>query len=508
VQETLSILEHPGGFVGGPITKDPAQLGLVAVDLAASFPQWIRRRKTTYEFIDEGRVTLRRSIDFVLPGRAWFDRHEAPRVGQTIYIPLDIFKKETLSGFSVFDGRGDPVSVLNTHENGTLVAEGFSALAAGRIEGATRAEFLDHLRGIVEARTLEQGETAYKEAMEGPLGDALADGAHAALLKELRGGFLMLVPVEYQPGENHIFKLLWSTRFTWRNPGIAGGLRSAAASLGLLDKEIVIDDELSIGFAYSTHFELRPPEGVRNLETTLSRVQPHDDEGASYELVAERIVYNNPQATVNASIRDPEDVVASRADLGALTIRLRPRLGGTFLAIVVLATLTAALMWVIAARLGELDAQSTSAVVLLLPVALSAYLSREGEHAIGTRLRGGVRLGGLVVSGLAFASATLIAVGDLHAPVSERRATTTCTATNGVPPRSGNATPPLARLDCDSVAPGPSKAAADEGLRTTLVWLASVASGVAVLLVAGFVSSLRATRRAMGETDWRSAGPS
>jgi hypothetical protein len=152
-----------GQFAGGPLTDDPAHLGFIAVDLASSFPQWVRRRKTTYRFLDEATVALRRSVDLVLPDIDWF-AGQPPREGQTIYIPLDIFKKETLAGFSVFDQEGRPVSVLNTHENGVLSTEGFSVLV-DRYAPPPAGRFREALRGVIIAPTEDEGGEALDGAM-------------------------------------------------------------------------------------------------------------------------------------------------------------------------------------------------------------------------------------------------------------------------------------------------------------------------------------------------------
>lgn len=406
-------VQSPGEFAGGPLTDDRGQLGFIAVDLAASFPQWVRRRKTTYRFMDETTVVLRRSVDLVLPDVAWF-AGKPPARGQTIYLPLDIFKKETLAGFSVSDAEGRPVSVLNTQENGILATEGFSALvdrySAPRPPGSFRAA----ISKIVFAPTAEEGHTAFVAAMREGMRDVLAVGTqYEALLEDLRGGFLMLVPVTYQPDANHIFKMDWFAPFAWSKPGLGGTLRSTAASLGLVDKELDFT-ELPVGFAYGTHFEFHAPESVRNLQTVLAVDQYDDTLDRRIHVPRRRVIYGKPQANVNVSVRTTKDLVASRSDLASVTLKLRPRRGGAFLAIVVVAWLTALVLGAIASRLGRLDTQTSAAVVLVLPAVLAAYLAREGEHAIASRLRAGVRVGGLLISFSAFLAAILIGVGEVR----------------------------------------------------------------------------------------------
>jgi hypothetical protein len=497
--------EPYGEFAGGPLTDDVSQLGFIAIDLAASFPQWVRRRKTSFRFLDERTVQLRRSVDLVLPDIAWF-AGTPPRPGQTIYIPLDIFKKETLAGFSVSDQDGRPVSILNTHENGTLSTAGFSALIDRNAAPQERDSFRATIQGIVFAATEAAGQRAYQTGINRGLHDVLPAGTqYEALLEDLQRGFLLLVPVTYEPDANHIFKIDWSAPYTWSKPGFGGTLRSAAASLGLVDKELDFT-ELPIGFAHGTHFEFHAPESVRNLETVLD-VDQHDPSRGRVRLPRRRVVYSKPQANVNVSVRNTRDLVECRSDLAAVTVKLRPRRGGTFLAIVVVAWLVALVLAAIASRLGQLDAQTSVAVVLVLPAVLAAYLAREGEHAIASRLRAGVRFFGLVIAAIAFAAAIIIGVGQLREPGRSPPMTINCSATNqsiGTPRRPA---PQLERLDCMVPPVAAPVGMTNDGLQSAVWWLAAGSAFVALLLSGGLWATHRATRAAARRDDENNPDP-
>lgn len=490
------------GFAGGPLTNDPAQLGFIALDLAASFPEWVRRSKTTYRFLDERTVQLHRSIDLVLPDLEWF-AGVPPEPGQTIYVPLDIFRKQTLAGFSMADADGRPVSVLNTHENGTLATEGFSALVDRYAAPHPPGSFREPLRRIIFAPDADAGNQAFAAAKE--LRQVLPDDQYEALLEDLGGGFLMLVPLKYEPDANHIFKMDWSVPYAWTKPGLGGTLRSIAASLALADKELNFP-ELSIGFAQGTHFEFRAPESVRNLETILA-VDQHDIDHGRVELKRRRVVYAKPQANVNVSVRSATGAVASRSDLGSVTLKLRPRRGGVFLAIVIVAWLTTLLLATIASRVGQLDAQTSSAVVLVLPAVLAAYLAREGEHAIAGRLRAGIRVGGLLISALAFTAGMLIGVGELREPARAGPQAIECGPQDGTA-RSLRPLSQLERVECTLAAPRVSQPMANEGLQTAIWSLAGVAALIAVLLSTGLWSTHRATRAAAASADESNPDPS
>ncbi|MGH2968855.1 MAG: hypothetical protein ACRDK0_07300, partial [Solirubrobacteraceae bacterium] len=69
------------------------------------------------------------------------------------------------------------------------------------------------------------------------------------------------------------------------------------------------------------------------------------------------------------------------------------------------AALSAILLGVFSPRLAQLDGQTTSAILLVIPALLFGYLARPGEHAIATRLLVGVRLLGLIAAVAAVAGA-------------------------------------------------------------------------------------------------------
>lgn len=72
-----------------------------------------------------------------------------------------------------------------------------------------------------------------------------------------------------------------------------------------------------------------------------------------------------------------------------------------------------ALLWVASEHLASLDRQTFSAVLLVFPAILAAYLLRPGEHAFARRLLVGVRLCGLGVAICSVAISALLGVASL-----------------------------------------------------------------------------------------------
>ncbi len=470
------------------LVGDVERLGVIAVDLAANMPAWTRRRKTTYSFIDADTVLHRRSIDLILPDADWFPGG-APDENELIYVPLGIAEKDTLAGFGMTDRNGAAVSVLSTHENGQLATAGFNALIDGYLASRPLAAhaFKQPLRRIVTAPNGSEGARELASAMEAGLAAVLSTAdQYRTLLEDLSTGFMVLVGVPYKPGVNHLFKLEWTQSYLWSSPGVGGGLRALAASLGLVNKELTFA-RLEVGGAFSTIFEFIQPEDVRILRTTLAIERL----GAEPQTVGPR-----PHVVVNARVVDPQNPIANRSDRGTVRLALRSRRGGSFLAIVVLGWLTVIALWAVTGRLAELDAQTTSAVILVLPAVLSAYLIRQGEHAIAGRLLAGVRGCGLGIAGMALVAAMLIGVGDLRRDPVPRPSTLHCSTVSATLGPHPEPVPTVMGMRCDVPAAKPLAARASH-LRGVVEKMSVAATALALLLSIGALSTWYATRKAL-----------
>lgn len=105
------------------------RLGQFAVQLAIRFPERVRRRRFAIDYVDDTTIRQRMSVDFMLPRPEWFWSYRPPRAGETIYVPLHLPRKETLTNFSVVDEDGKPLSTLITQENGAYAVAGLFPFA-------------------------------------------------------------------------------------------------------------------------------------------------------------------------------------------------------------------------------------------------------------------------------------------------------------------------------------------------------------------------------------------
>jgi hypothetical protein len=472
---------------------DVPKLGAIAVQLGAQMPEWIRRRKTTYTFVDDSTILQRMSVDLVLPVRTWFGDSHAPRERDTIYIPVGIAEKKTFSGFSITDREGNAVSLLNTYEDGTLAAAGFDALIA-RPSGAdpVPGRLRSDLRAAITSPDASVGETRMGAAVRHGLDaiDVLMPGTqYRALLDDLQGGFMMMIPVIYEAGASHLFKVEWSTRFLWSGERVGSRARTVAASLGLIDKRLRFP-ALDIGTAHSTHFEFVAPEDVHILEGILDTGRP--DQMPVTEP-------SQPRVDLHTGVADWENPIASRADRATASIALVPRTGGPFAAIVVLAWLTCLVLAAVTERVAQLDAQTMSAVILVVPAVLATYLVRQGEHIVTGRLLGGIRAIGLWVGALALVAAVLIGVGDLRRSDASPHASWICRA---VPEARGpHPTPAFAQQRCAATTPTARADPRATGIQDVLTVMTVGAVLPTLVATAGAWSTWRRTRRALRTHD-------
>jgi hypothetical protein len=199
-----------------------------------------------------------------------------------------------------------------------------------------------------------------------------------------------------------------------------------------------------------------------------------------------------------------QDYVRCRGDKGSIDVFLRPEPSGVLAATLVTSLVTAALLWVIQGRLAELDVQTGSGLLLVLPVVVVAYLARQGEHAFATRLLVGVRTCALVVGLCALAVAALIGVATIDRTVPSplpQPATVFCDAENQRFGRPARRASELRTLHCTTPAAAPERPARSTENETAQGWAriaAVVASVMAGILLVGFLRTWMSDFRSRG----------
>jgi hypothetical protein len=521
-----------------PTLAEEDVLAATAVELALTFASWVRRRKWTIEYVDDTTIRQQMTVDFRLPGE---DRlASSPGRGETIYVPLWISKKLPLTNVDVRDEEGRALPVLNRMENGRLASRGLflaidGAAAARQVEVNPDA-LAEALRTIATAQP-KTDLPAIAAALESPaLNRALEEGdERSALVQDLGDGFLLMVPVEYEPGRDRLIKLAFDTPHYWHGeqPGWRDRGRSALASLGLADKEQKFE-RISIGLARGTHFQLNAPANVDLAEAWID-VRQYDPDRGEIELIDRRqVVYDRPRAELNVSLRaaydpdqppvpddpnDPDDpanvsyrdFVSCRQDTANIEVRLCPSARDVFAGALVICLLTTPLLWLVDRRLVHLDGQTSAALLLALPAILAAFLARPGEHAFAARLLFGVRVTALVVGACALGVAAIIGAGGIRqsaGALPSKASIVRCAAKNRASRIVGDPAIGLRALRCTVPAartPGKPNARADKTAQILVTALAALATFGTLLLMAGFartlVGDLRRRNKAAEESD-------
>lgn len=156
---------------------------------------------------------------------------------------------------------------------------------------------------------------------------------------------------------------------------------------------------------------------------SLNVVQYDRHLGPDVEVQGLRRVYNKPRATINVSPRLPfdsyetdrdvrdeaaTDLLQCRSDSASVDLLFRSPASGVLVAATMACAMLSALIWLAAESLSSIDRQTFSAVLLVFPAILAAYLLRPGEHDFARRLLVGVRLCGLGVAVCSVAVAALL----------------------------------------------------------------------------------------------------
>jgi hypothetical protein len=512
------------------------EIAATAVQLALSFPTWVRRRKWTFTYIDDTTIRQHLSVDFRMPDAAQLplaERHD------TLLVPLWIAQKVPLTNVDVYDEDLRPLSLMSRQENGEIAARGLFRILDGlalakanalgvpppRVDAGT---LLHALRAITAGDPAAPGHAAavaQARATIAALG--VLEDERSALLEDLAGGFMLLVPIANDPGRDRVIKLAFDTRLFWHGKGRGTRqerVNSALASLGLRDKEQVLP-AIQIGWSLSTHVQVNAPAEVELGEAWLDVDQFDPATGQIVRTPRRHVVYDRPSAELNVSVRsdwdfadpaqpededDPADpaVVAyrdlmnCRADVAYLQVRLAPTTRGVFVAAVVLSALTAVLLWTAEARLSG---QTSAALLLAVPAALAAYLARPGEHAFAARLLVGVRLAALAVGTCSLVVAALVASGVTQSgapPAPTALRNIRCTAANRFSGRPGGRVPRLRELTCTGALQQPARRPhATPTARAVTLYSALVATLLTVLLLCGFTRTLVADERRRNKPD-------
>lgn len=219
--------------------------GAILLDLLdRGWSSWVNRRVESIKFGDHQSLIRNVSIDLTLPSTQVSTRRTAGSKAPVQLLPLAVMRKRPLRNFSLADHRGGALPMLVADENARVamaimievarveipslrsidvpipVAQDFWLIARGRHRLAEST-----WASIGETRTNSYNELVWRDAM-------MRSDAVLAFTYDCARHFLVLAPVEMDPGERRVIKLTYEERLTpARPPLLAQAAQRARARL-------------------------------------------------------------------------------------------------------------------------------------------------------------------------------------------------------------------------------------------------------------------------------------
>ena len=335
------------------------------------------------------------------PEPAFFPAAARPRPGQTVYLPLDLLTKKSLTGLQAVTPDGTPVPILTVSRSNELAGAGISillwALSESRRHCGLSPDGLEVIATVVGAPSaLAKRLLPGLERPTTDLGEILrVEPGLLWLMQELAARVLFLVPATYQPGIEVVYQYSFCEPLLWEvsRARVFSTFRWSSAPGGIAG--------LPIGLSRSYHLELEVPGGVRLSRARLyGRYRLHPGEEPVRKLIAEdgdlqlidldarrpiAHAFDLPGTTSGSHTRPPlfdqpapdatlaqmleagrrsSPTAVDRTDTASATFRFRPDPWGTLFTLTVVSVLTALLLLAARTRLHELDG-ATAATQLL-----------------------------------------------------------------------------------------------------------------------------------------------
>jgi len=384
--------------------------GLAIAQLLGYTNVWVHRRVETVAMVED---TLRRhvSVDFTLPTWAipiTSDGMQAPRH----LAPIAILGKSTLTNFDLRDEDSGALPMLTREQNGEVAA---SAIIE-TVEQHAREPLSARARQLIRMISVGDGRepaAAFKQLIGEP---SLTPGVQQALRAEpviglintLAGGFIVLV--EVTPGERRVLK------FSYEEP---------VQPLTPL-RELLVNRRLDLGRLVDlvmARLAWRPFRAVFNVPDAGSAASYHFELAVAKDLEVLRADFRAVRREGSSSTRSESSVGAPprrRAHLyltappgsrGFVVAEIRAQRQGTLSWSLLLSGFVMIVLAIASTSAGTIAHSPATAGPLLLgvPGAIAAYVSRPDDHRLTSRLLIGTRVLLLISAACSFSAAALAA---------------------------------------------------------------------------------------------------
>lgn len=409
---------------GSPVAEDPPLD--IPPDLEPTNPEqavlvhwllthqkdWMVRRVENFQLLDDRTVVRRTSFDFQLPREI-----EGRPVFPTLrLIPLTTLAKKKLVAFDLRNERGDTLPLLDTRDNAAVAASALNMLAQSVIDRPVHQETRRLLTNIGGMPTnVARAEHDRMAAGRMPNGDPappevriewealVAHPVMQQLLSRLASEFILLTPVSKPFWARRVLKM--SYQETYSPATDLGAVPWLAVRLGW--SPVVIElDAPATGRCLSYHAELTAPD---NSELLALYVDDGED-GLQWDW--EPQTAPPARGTLHVQVREGDSEKEGR-----VRAILRARRSGFLLPSVITCALAFGLLLGTRLQLAALSqsVEAGSALLLIVPALMAAYLLRPDEHALVTTILRGVRTMVVISATCAVSGAALLVV-KLQAP--------------------------------------------------------------------------------------------
>ena len=449
---------HPAAGAKVGLTETNRDLGVITFNYLRNPDLWIHRR---VECVSLGHSTLqerRVSLDFTIQPDAKAavfsnamhgDLQDAGDAGTNRdvlrpihFVPLGLFKKRPLVGFSVEDETGKSLPILTKARNTALAASVLVAVAESYADSDTFGSAELPVSVERDLWRIAGGNPLSLSEIRDLIGVDPHDGSRrwreeltttAAFLEHterLSRAFILAVPLQGGDGARRIVKFQYEEHGDQPRVSFPEGLQKAVdwvaewvsgppefEARGIVQRDwktwleraigrkpmAVEVDVANMAHGGTYHLEVIAPEG---LQITYADLGPPD--------------LNQPRAvTIRQSLQRVHLYLDSTVDAGYANIALRPRPMTIIRTACIVSVLSLALLVFAAFNAGEFESNPSIALSLLLvaPAGLAAYIARGTESLATTEAVFGLRILAAASGIWPFLSGVLFSSASCEQPV-------------------------------------------------------------------------------------------
>lgn len=410
-------------------TPPDIALGAGLLNLVTAPHEWIHRRVERVQLEGERRVRRHVSLDLTVP--SWY-RELVPQQG-SLPVPVALLKKQVLIGFNLADASGRSIPMLTHEQNAHFACSALIAafrLTFGTLPSPHSSNLLariatqdsrDASRALIVLSALFRAQRLYGVPPRKRLDRERVENFFL-FCSDLSRNFIAFTREDAlgDPGRTIL-------KFSFEEYPVSPVRIAVRSSFAIRPTEFDFWFP-GVGFCRNYHAEVCLPPGLQVRSGSLriywiTSPQSPDDEpleagSRADRASAERGVAADVAASQVAHFHYPEVTTGSIASRARIAVV--PSSIGVFRTSVAAIFLAAVLLWSLVAASPQLatveDASAAVTLLVAIPGAVLASLSRPGEHVIVSQRLLGIRAMAFVSGVLLFASAFVFlssGVGDL-----------------------------------------------------------------------------------------------